>query len=125
MPRATTDKSITTHHPLETLEGGWVDLRKMTYGERIKVREMSMEIGMTGSRQASKSDTVEMTGSLHLSDVADFEFACSIIDHNLEDGNGQKLNFTKPGVVQSLDPAIGLEIDQLITDLNQGPKETS
>jgi aromatic ring-opening dioxygenase catalytic subunit (LigB family) len=114
MPRATTNRAAIHRENLTTLEGAWVDLRKMTYGERIRVRELSMDLSVSGS----KAEANEMGAELRLMAVSEFEFICSIVDHNLEDEAGGKLDFSKPGVVQSLDPAVGEEIDRLISDLN-------
>jgi len=48
-----------------------------------------------------------------------FDFANCIEDHNLTDDQDNKLDFKNPLVFQILDPRVGLEIEKLITDLNQ------
>jgi len=116
MPRATHNPDLTEQFDLDSLEGGFVTLRKMTYGERIKVREMSMKLSMQATTTAGMQQDldIEMTQLR----VDEFEFAKSIVDHNLEDEEGKKLNFQKPGVIGTLDPAIGTEIGVLIARFN-------
>lgn len=112
MPRATHNPDETFRRDLETLEGGFVELRKMSYGQRTKVRELSMKASM--GREAQ-----ELGFEISLAAVDEYEFANSIVDHNLEDEAGNPLNFKKAGVVSSLEPAVGAEISQLIGQLNE------
>ena len=118
MPRATVDTQLTQRFELKSLEGGFVELRKLAYGERLKSKEMAMKIGIRG-QQANMT----MDAEFSMSDVAVFEFSKSIIGHNLEDHNGQALNFGDPKTVASLDAAVGQEIETLIDQFNT-PKET-
>ncbi len=121
MPRATHDVGMTEEFNLESLEGGVITLRQMTYGERVKVREMTMQLSMqtTRGRQTSEA-TIEM--EMTQMRVDEYEFAKSITDHNLTDAADEALNFKKPGVVASLAPQIGTEISLLITRFNN-PEE--
>jgi hypothetical protein len=70
----------------------------------------------------SKKKKNEMVrGYLEIMNVAvtEFEFRNCITDHNLEDENGNALDFTRPMQAWRLDPKIGQEIGKYIDDLNQ------
>jgi hypothetical protein len=47
-----------------------------------------------------------------------FDFVHCILDHNLEDENGNKLNLTNKADIARLDPRIGEEIDTFLGELN-------
>jgi hypothetical protein len=55
--------------------------------------------------------------------VTEFEFRNCIVDHNLEDENGDLIDFTRPMQAWRLDPKIGAEISKSIDDLNQSPED--
>ena len=121
MPRATHDIGLTEEFNLESLEGGVVTLRQMTYGERVKVREMTMQLSMqtTRGRQTNEA-TIDM--EMTQMRVDEYEFSKSIVEHNLTDEADTPLNFKKSGVVASLAPQIGTEISLLIARFNN-PEE--
>ena len=119
MPRATHDIGLTEEFELDSLEGGVITLRQMTYGERVKVREMTMQLSMQASRGRDDA-TIEM--EMTQMRVDEYEFGKSIVDHNLTDAEDSPLNFKKAGVVASLAPQIGTEISLLITRFNN-PEE--
>jgi len=50
--------------------------------------------------------------------VTEFEFRNCITDHNLEDENGNPIDFTRPMQAWRLDPKIGQEIGKYIDELN-------
>jgi hypothetical protein len=54
-----------------------------------------------------------------------FEFSNCIVDHNLEDEHGVKLDFTNPMTLSVLDPKVGEEIEQYIEELNMEGDEES
>jgi len=47
-----------------------------------------------------------------------FDFTHCIVDHNLEDDNGVKMDLTNVINIRRLDPRVGDEIEQLIDKLN-------
>jgi type I site-specific restriction endonuclease len=51
--------------------------------------------------------------------VTEYEFRNCIIDHNLENENGDLIDFTQPMQAWRLDPKIGQEINALIDERNQ------
>lgn len=121
MPRATHDTGLTEEFDLDSLEGGVITLRQMTYGERVKVREMTMQLSMQTTRgREEREATIEM--EMTQMRVDEYEFAKSIVEHNLTDEADTLLNFNKSGVVGSLAPQIGTEISLLITRFNN-PEE--
>jgi len=113
MPRATVDENATERYELETLPEGYVVLKKMTFGERARVREMTLQASMSAR---GSDDSLKMMVSQV--DVDEYEFSHSIVEHNLEDANGNLLQFTRKGSVASLDPAVGAEISKLIDEMN-------
>ena len=119
MPRATADIQSTVRKDLKTLPEGFVVLRRMSYGLQLERREMlKMTMG------ADKEDGGEFVGELALAStkITQFEFAYCIVDHNLEDENGRKLQFSNSQDFRSLDPRIGQEIEKLISDMNNVEK---
>lgn len=119
MPRAVANIEETTRHELKSLEGGFVILRRLTYGQIIERRSlltMKMESGRNKEGAVAEF-------ALANAEVAKFEFAKCIVDHNLEDENGNKLNLANPVDFQRLDPRVGQEIDSLITQMNNFDEE--
>ena len=51
--------------------------------------------------------------------IMEFEFKNCIVDHNLEDDDGNLLDFSNPMSLSILNPKIGSEIDRYIEELNQ------
>lgn len=113
MVRATTSLD-TKRYDLETIEGAWVEIRPMTYGQFLQRRDMAMKMGMSGKGGAEKVDIDMMQEA-----VTRFEFKVCIADHNLEDENERKLTLSEPGDFNRLDPRVGQEISSLIDSLIQ------
>lgn len=128
MPRATVDLNDTRRVDLKTCPGGFVTLRRLSYGQKLQRQQLSMELSMTGDPKAKGKDA-ELGMRMTQERVAAFEFGNCIVDHNLEDDKGNKLDFRQPLNVMRLDPRIGEEIDNHISDMNnfeddQGNSET-
>lgn len=115
MPRATVDTDTTKREELETLSEGFVVLKKMSFGERARVREMTIQASM--GMRGSKDEGLQM--SISQVDVDEYEFSHSIVEHNLEDADGRVLDFKRKGTVASLDPEVGAEISKLIGEFNE------
>ena len=129
MPRATVLKT-TERFPLTTLpavgeeEEGWVELRRLSYGEKLQkdAEAMKMRFAMSG---ATKGD-IDAEVSLISEFVTYLEFAKCIIAHNLttpidpsDESKGEReLNFRNQADVKLLDPRVGDEISTLIGELN-------
>jgi hypothetical protein len=114
MPKAVATQQ-TKRFELKTLPEGFVELRKLNYGEVLKRREMSQQMDFAEAEDGRPKGTFVMD----MDGVAIFEFNRSIVSHNLTDENDQPLNFTDPQHVMWLDSAVAQEIETLITQLNQ------
>jgi hypothetical protein len=123
MPKATVNIDDQTRHELKTLEGGFVVLRKLTYGQSLQRQSM---LSMRMIRDAESKRKGETKGEMNLAniDVTTFDFTHCIVDHNLEDENGAKLDLRSPVVFARLDPRVGQEIDTLIQKQNSFDDES-
>lgn len=112
MPKAVANVVDTERHELKSLEGGFVELRRMTYGQSVQRRAM-LKLSLTGK---GKSFAGEM--AMASEEITRFEFTHCIVDHNLEREDGTKLNLASPVDFASLDPRVGQEIEELISNMN-------
>lgn len=120
MPKATANTEVQDKVDLKSCPGGWVQLRRLTFGEMNARLDMAGKMSMQADQKTKTADaSIEMAQAA----VVEYEFGKCIVDHNLEDDEGNKLDFTKPAHVRALDPRIGEEISTLIDDLNQLPEE--
>jgi len=119
MPNATTDQSKAEHYDLKTLPDGFVELRRLTYGEMLRRRDIGSTM-RAGQGRGRKAGIEFDTDSL---EIQHFEFSRCIVDHNLEDADGKPLNFKNTADIIKLDPRIAGEIEQLISDMNQPPQD--
>jgi hypothetical protein len=137
MPRATIDIEETFRYDLRTLPanngsmGGFVILRRLSYHQMMQRRDIAAKIGweekQTTGRRNNRNKPEEQTikAMMEVMNVAtmEYEFKHSIVDHNLEDSNGNLLDFTNPESFRNLHPKIGAEIGEYIDDLNQEADE--
>jgi hypothetical protein len=115
MPKATTSKKP-QRFELKSCSGGFVDLRRMTHGERLHRQDIAMDISMQ-SDQRNKTAEMSITPTQTL--VVQFEFASCIVGHNLElDDEGTLINFKDPTQFAELDGRIGEEISAHIETLH-------
>lgn len=126
MPRATIDTTNTERHDLKSLpkteddEAGFVELRKLSYGQILERRDMGAKIAIEGLGDTrAKEEDLKVTTEMIQKAVTEFEFKHAIVSHNLEDEHGTLLNFGNPNTVHSLDPQVGQEIAELIDEMNQ------
>ncbi len=123
MPRATINVEAVERFELKSLpktkdeEGGYVELRKLSYGQILERRDMGAKLAIEGLSDNRQED-LKVTTEMIQQKVTEFEFKHSIVSHNLEDEHGKTLNFNNPISVLALDPQVGQEIDDLITELN-------
>jgi hypothetical protein len=100
---------------LKSLEGAYIVVREMSYGEKI------MRSGMTGAmkllKDNKKSDYVGEL-SMETQKITLWDFANLIIDHNLEDTDGRKLNFKVEQDVRKLSSKVGEEVGTRIDEVN-------
>jgi hypothetical protein len=114
VPNATVNTEA-TRHDLKSLPGGFVSLRPLPFGKVLERRENASRMSMeqTGRKTGGKIDF-----SILQSWSRAFDFKECIVDHNLEDANGDLLDFSKATTLKMLDPKVGSEIEALIDDLN-------
>lgn len=118
MPKATRNEKETVRHDLVSLPEGYVILRKLDYGEILRRRELGISVIPGEGKEKSEVN-------IHSVDVQVYEFSRSIVEHNLEDGEGNALNFKDKRAVISLDPQVAQEVENLISKLNEPPSEDS
>lgn len=116
MPRATTSVETTRHDLKSAPPDGFVELKPMDYGTFLKRRDMAMKMGVSGAG-AGKVEKIDL--DILQEEVTRFEFKSTIMDHNLEDEDGNRLNLSTPQDFKRLDPKIGQEISDLIDEMSQ------
>jgi len=95
---------------------GYVVVRRMTYGEKLKRQGMMTKFRMEMGK--NKSDGSTMDVDLDQEKVSLWEFANLIIEHNLTDGALKPLNFKNMTDIARLGPVVGEEIQTYIDKLN-------
>ncbi len=101
-------RSSVERYALDSIEDGWIKVRRFDHGERIDRLSKILVMGISDDDTGTGSATINHRAArLH-----DFEKA--IVDHNLGTKDGRKYNFSKPEDVFALDPTIGDEIDDII-----------
>lgn len=123
MPKAVVS-GATEKFELKSLEGGEVTLRRLTYGQKLERIEMSTKQVIKQSGGRRNNDNAEMDIRMLQRLVAEYEFKNCVVDHNLEDETGQKLNFSHSTTLDKLDPRVGDEISTLISSMNNFDEES-
>lgn len=113
MPKAVVDFSDTERHDLKTLPGGFVVLRRLSFGQKLQRQQMAVQMNMRGQGKNAEASLVQETTK-----VSAFEFAHCVVEHNLEDLDGRTLNFQNVADVVKLHPMVGEEVDALINGMN-------
>lgn len=113
MPRAVIDFDDTTKYALKSLEGAFVELRRMSYGHKLQRNQIAMQMSVRGQGKNTEMDLKTETVK-----VAVFEMSSCVADHNLEDEKGEKLDLSSTKDVIRLDPKVGEEIDKYISEMN-------
>lgn len=119
MPNATVSTEA-VRKELKTLAGGFVMLQPLPFGKILERREKASKMSMDQQQQGKgRKQAQRVSFDLMQRWARSFDFANCIVDHNLEDANGGKLNFSLAGTLDILDPKIGAEIEEYIDELNQ------
>lgn len=122
MPDATVSQE-TYHRDLKSLKGAFVELRQLPYHDML-VRRDKGSIASMEQQERSKKKGEQITPRLMIETMQVWEreymFKNCIVNHNLEDKQGTPIDFTSPMALRILRPDIGLEIEQLIEELNGG-----
>jgi hypothetical protein len=116
MPRAVVTTETTDKILLKSCPDGYIVLRALSYGEYLARQEMAMKMSIAGG-EAKSLENIDF--AVLQKKVAEFEFSRCVVDHNLDDENDKKLDFTRPGTLDRLDPKVGQEVAQHIEKLIQ------
>lgn len=125
MPRATVSQD-TTRVELKTCPGGYVELRTLTFHEmntRQDIATRMYQEQSTGKKKKRDEETIRGYFEIMNVAVTEYEFRNCIVGHNLEDENGDLIDFTRPMQAWRLDPKVGQEINRAIEELNQLDEE--
>lgn len=114
MPVAVVNTQETETHDLKTLEGAFVELRRMSYGEFLKRRDMVSKMSFKGDAKDTTA-YMEMAAAV----VTQYEFQTCIVNHNLEEVEGKNLDFRTKRAIEILDPKVGEEISSIIDKMNK------
>jgi hypothetical protein len=124
MPVATNNIEDLQHFDLTTCPGGYVKLRRMSYGQYLKRQAMAMDMQMRQEGRGRGASSV-LDIDVGQEKVTQFEFATCVAEHNLTDANENPLDFKNPGHVQMLDPRVGQEIGDCINKINVYEEEAA
>src|SRR3954466_13065752 len=101
MPRATATVSGSERFDLKTLPEGYVELRRLSYGQKLERRAMSSVAQAEGG---GRGKNFKMTMARINEQATIFDFTHCIVDHNLEDDNGVKMDLSNVINIRRLDP---------------------
>jgi hypothetical protein len=98
----------------DTEEGGFVVVRRMTYGEKMHRQSLMSGVKFRGDNKK------EFEGELQMANrrVTEYEFAVCVIEHNLTDQSERLLNLKSSSDLALLDGQVGEEIGQLLNRVN-------
>lgn len=99
---------------LKSLAGGYVIIREMSYGEKIHRQ------GLSGAMKILRDNKSDYAGEIAMETarLTEWDFANLVIDHNLEDKDGRKLNLQNKADLAKLSARIGDEVGKYIDELN-------
>jgi hypothetical protein len=105
---------------------GFVMLRPLPYGMKLERRDRASRMRMMaempkGGRGVVQDQTIELETFSEWATA--FDFAYCIGEHNLQNGDGTLIDFTKPMSLKMLDPKVGSEIELAINNLNEDEDE--
>lgn len=106
--------SNTESHELKSCPGGWIVVKRLSYGDKLKrmsLMRMSLQLG---------GDKKNTTGEMALGNqqMTYLDFAKCIIEHNLEIAEGKLFDFGRQTDIDQLDPVVGEEISGILDSLN-------
>lgn len=116
MPKATVNADG-TRVELKSCPGGFVLLRQLAFGDMLKRRDLAARYmqEFSGVKDANVSRIqIDILNEASRK----FDFSHCILDHNLEDDNGNKLDFSNAMVLDILDPKIAAEIEREMDKIN-------
>jgi hypothetical protein len=111
MPVGTVNREPVGPFPLEKLPDGFVTIVKMSYGETLKVGQMQAKM-----RARSRQEGMEVEMETLLTQA--YIFKRCVVDHNIEKEDGSKFDLGNVNDLMNLDPAVGAEVEELVSKLN-------
>jgi len=111
MPRATITTEA-TRVDLKSCPGGYVEIRQLPYHEMLVRRDKGGKL-FFDQQQEGRVEIATLQAWARA-----YEFEHCIIDHNLEDEEGKKLDFSNDATLSVLDPRVGQEIEDAIDKLH-------
>lgn len=132
MPIATGINGETERFELTSCPGGYVVLKRLTYGEKMFRKSLLGKATIQGGGGGNRADRRAKRNSGFAAElelvnekVTAYEFANCIVEHNLtyllnqgDPGSETPLDFKNSVHVKMLDGRVGEEIDELITEYN-------
>jgi hypothetical protein len=120
MPRAVVDVTA-KRYDLKSCPEGYVELRRMPYGDWLHRGDISMQIQVEMEEKRQRGGKGGRTADMKLQNqaVTTYEFSRCIVGHNLTDENDRPLDFSNRRTLDILDPKIGNEIGDLIDELHK------
>jgi hypothetical protein len=115
MPQATMSTEP-ERFDLKSCPGGFVVLRRMSYGKYLARQEMALKLKVQAQQKKGSSFEGEMAMANKI--VTVFEFKECVVDHNLTDASDAPLNFASEHTLEILDPRVGNEIGSLINNMH-------
>ena len=110
------DTSKKNKHDLKTLPGAWIETRLMTYGEKCLKTDKSLQVTRNISSSADQDDKLLLEQLSYQANIIDIK-TC-VVNHNLTDFAGAKLDLSNPKVIDALHPKVGEEINRIIDEEN-------
>lgn len=96
-------------------EQGFVSIRRLSYGEKMAKRAFNSKMTVRSTKGKKDAESIIDTFN-ERSDL--FDFANSIVDHNLTDKEGRKLDFRNEKDVKSLAGRVAEEIQTAMDKIN-------
>jgi len=115
MPVAVVTNTVSEKIDLLSLPGAYVIVRRMNYGEELKRSNMATKFLMSSDKNAKD---VQGEIDMQTEEVAYWDFANLVVEHNLTDANDVPLNFKSRQHVAMLDGSIGREVGTIIDAFN-------
>src|SRR4051794_31335282 len=123
MPVGTVTQEL-IHKDLKSLPpDGFVKLKQLSFDQLLERRDKAMKMKMEAKQNRKKSDKALIEFESAMQWARFFEFSNCIADHNIQDDQGQLLNFSNPITLKILDPKVGAEIEKYIEELNMDEED--
>lgn len=96
---------------------GYVTIRRMTWGEKLKRQSMMTKYRMEMTKNTKDQD-MSLDVDILQEKVSQWEFSNLIVEHNLTDETETPLNFKNIADIVRLGPVVGEEIQGYIDEVN-------